>query len=71
MIMTSDNFQGMIVKGVAQEYDWTYLKAHLQEGGHSRVLGFGSKQFSACFPFRRRQALAEVGRPYVHVLCGR
>ena len=32
MIMTSDNFQGMIVKGVAQEYDWTYLKAHLQEG---------------------------------------
>ena len=26
------NFQGMIVKGVAQEYDWTYLKAHLQEG---------------------------------------
>lgn len=32
MIMTSDNFQGMIVKGVAQEYDWTYLKSHLQEG---------------------------------------
>lgn len=32
MIMTADNFQGMIVKGVAQEYDWTYLKAHLQEG---------------------------------------
>ena len=32
MIMTVDNFQGMIVKGVAQEYDWTYLKAHLQEG---------------------------------------
>ena len=32
MIMTADNFQGMIVKGVAQEYDWTYLKSHLQEG---------------------------------------
>lgn len=32
MIMTADNFQGMIVKGVAQEYDWTYLKAYLQEG---------------------------------------
>lgn len=32
MIMTSDNFQGMMLKGVAQEYDWTYLKAHLQEG---------------------------------------
>ncbi len=32
MIMTSDNFQGMVVKGVGQEYDWTYLKAHLQEG---------------------------------------
>lgn len=32
MIMTADNFQGMIVKGVAQEYDWTYLKVHLQEG---------------------------------------
>ena len=32
MIMTADNFQGMIVKGVAQEYDWIYLKAHLQEG---------------------------------------
>lgn len=32
MIMTADNFQGMIVKGVAQEYDWTYLKTHLQEG---------------------------------------
>lgn len=32
MIMTADNFQGMIVKGGAQEYDWTYLKAHLQEG---------------------------------------
>lgn len=32
MIMTSDNFQGMMLKGAAQEYDWTYLKAHLQEG---------------------------------------
>ena len=32
MIMTSDNFQGMMVKGVGQEYDWTYLRAHLLEG---------------------------------------
>ena len=32
MIMTDDNFLGMVLKGVAQEYDWTFLKEHLQEG---------------------------------------
>ncbi len=32
MIMTSDNFQGMMLKGVAQEYDFTFLKEHLLEG---------------------------------------
>lgn len=32
MIMTADNFQGMMLKGVGQEYDWTYLKEHLTEG---------------------------------------
>ena len=32
MIMTADNFQGMLVKGVGQEYDMAYLKAHLEEG---------------------------------------
>ena len=32
MIMTDDNFLGMVLKGVAQEYDWTFLKKHLQEG---------------------------------------
>ena len=32
MIMTSDNFQGMMLKGIGQEYDCTYLKAHLLEG---------------------------------------
>ena len=32
MIMTDDNFLGMVLKGVASEYDWTFLKKHLQEG---------------------------------------
>lgn len=32
MIMTEDNFLGMVLKGVAQEYDWSFLKEHLQEG---------------------------------------
>lgn len=32
MIMTSDNFQGMLLKGVGQEYDYTFLKEHLLEG---------------------------------------
>ena len=32
MIMTSDNFQGMVLKGIGQEYDLTFLKKHLQEG---------------------------------------
>ena len=32
MIMTDDNFLGMVLKGVAQEYDWAFLKKHLQEG---------------------------------------
>ena len=30
MIMTEDNFLGMVLKGVSQEYDWTFLKKHLQ-----------------------------------------
>ena len=32
MIMTSENFQGMMLKGVAQEYDFTFLQEHLLEG---------------------------------------
>lgn len=32
MIMTDDNFLGMVLKGVSQEYDWTFLREHLQEG---------------------------------------
>lgn len=32
MIMTDDNFQGMVLKGVAEEYDWTFLRNHLIEG---------------------------------------
>lgn len=32
MIMTDDNFMGMVLKGVANEYDWTFLKEHLLEG---------------------------------------
>lgn len=32
MIMTDDNFLGMVLKGVAQEYDWTFLRKHLVEG---------------------------------------
>ena len=32
MIMTEDNFLGMVLKGVSQEYDWKFLKEHLQEG---------------------------------------
>ena len=32
MIMTDDNFLGMVLKGVAQEYDWTFLRKHLLEG---------------------------------------
>lgn len=32
MIMTDDNFWGMVLKGVSEEYDWTFLQKHLQEG---------------------------------------
>ena len=32
MIMTDDNFLGMVLKGVSQEHDWTFLSKHLQEG---------------------------------------
>ena len=32
MIMTSDNFQGIVLKGIAQEYDTTFLHRHLVEG---------------------------------------
>ena len=32
MIMTADNFQGMLLKGVGPEYDMSYLQAHLLEG---------------------------------------
>ncbi len=32
MIMTGEDFQGMVLKGVAEEYDWNYLKAHLLDG---------------------------------------
>ena len=32
MIMTDDNCLGMVLKGVTQEYDWTFLRKHLQEG---------------------------------------
>ena len=32
MIKTVDAFQGMVLKGVSHEYDWRFLKNHLQEG---------------------------------------
>ena len=32
MIMTDDNFLGMVLKGVSQEYDWTFIAKHLLEG---------------------------------------
>ena len=32
MIMTSDNFQGMVLKGVGQEYDLTYISQHVIDG---------------------------------------
>ena len=32
MIMTSDNFQGMMLKGVGQEYDFTFFNDYLIEG---------------------------------------
>ena len=32
MIMTSDNFQGMMLKGVGQDYDLSFLEEHLLEG---------------------------------------
>ena len=32
MIMTDDDFLGMVLKGVAGEYDWNFIKKHLQEG---------------------------------------
>lgn len=32
MIMTDDNFLGMVLKGVSHEYDLSFLKAHLVEG---------------------------------------
>lgn len=32
MIMTSDHFQGMVLKGVGQEYNLEFLRAHMLEG---------------------------------------
>lgn len=32
MIKTDDSFQGMILKGVGQEYDFTFFRKHLVEG---------------------------------------
>ncbi|WP_455673718.1 ABC transporter permease [Phocaeicola sp.] len=32
MIMTDENFQGMVLKGVSHEYNWKYLRNHLLEG---------------------------------------
>jgi len=32
MIKTEDHFQGMVLKGVGQEYDMTFLRNHLVEG---------------------------------------
>ena len=32
MIMTDDSFQGMVVKGVGQEYDLSYIREHIVEG---------------------------------------
>lgn len=32
MIMTESNFQGIVLKGIAQEYDLSFLKNHLIEG---------------------------------------
>jgi lipoprotein-releasing system permease protein len=32
MIMTDRNFQGMVLKGVGQEYDLSFLRQHLEEG---------------------------------------
>ena len=32
MLKTDDNFQGIILKGIAQEYDTTFLANHLVEG---------------------------------------
>lgn len=32
VILTDESFQGMVLKGVSQEYDWTYLQAHLEAG---------------------------------------
>lgn len=32
MMMAGDDFQGMILKGVGQEYDWSFLQSHLVEG---------------------------------------
>lgn len=32
MIMTDDNFMGMVLKGVPNEYDWTFMNEHLLEG---------------------------------------
>ena len=32
MIMTSDNFQGMVLKGVGKEYDLTYISQHVIDG---------------------------------------
>lgn len=32
MIMSSDNFQGMVIKGIGQEYDLTYIEEHIVDG---------------------------------------
>ena len=32
MIMTKQDFQGMVLKGIGQEYDVTYLNNHIVEG---------------------------------------
>lgn len=32
MVMTGEDFLGMVLKGVSDEYDWTFLQKHLLEG---------------------------------------
>ena len=40
MIMTSDSFQGMVLKGVSHEYDWRFLRIICRKGRFlfSRIL---------------------------------
>ena len=67
MIMTDDNFLGMVLKGVSQEYDWGFLRKHLLEGD-SGIQRYGIDQPHACLAHHCQQVESEDGRQTLYVL---